>query len=426
MDDNARSLAAGPENFDFTDSRGPVDAIGFIEEYLDELGLEVLFDDTILLKGYATQAESRADVERFLTQPTISLKDILDGARLHPRRHQHQLSVGDLVSALRQAVKARQVQRRKAVLRPLLAGTSETDRAADEWARLAGLFELEQGLAIGILRHFVWQVFQKVLGRPVDHHLVPVVFSETQGSGKTTFCRCFIGPLHELATGAALLSDLADPRSSDIFRFPVLFLDDLEKLSGASSPVLKAILTATSMRRRRLGTSLSEDVRQATTPIATSNLGIEKLVDDPTGHRRFVQLNFRNGNAEKGGDPKLWEIVRDTNYKLLWRSVDAFGPTPLGPHLRDLYRHQDASKPQNALLGWLRTFDDTRDDVKRIRTRDGVRARGLYELFVSDTRETISEPRFSAEMRRWLGCSGVPFADTVKMNEGRLYRFSKP
>ena len=73
---------------------------------------------------------------------------------------------------------------------------SERARAEEEWHRLANsVFTTEAALAAAVLKHFIWQVKQKLLRRPVKHHLMPVVFSPEQGSGKTTFVQKFLGPL---------------------------------------------------------------------------------------------------------------------------------------------------------------------------------------------------------------------------------------
>ena len=150
--------------------------------------------------------------------------------------------------------------------------------------------------------------------------------------------------LQELAVGPALLSDFADKRIGDIYRFPALFIDDMQRIDPRLVPVLKSLVTSEGIRRRRLGTSLSSTIPQLTTLIGTANLGIDELVADETGHRRFATLTFRNGEIANGGTPGVWEAVDRTDYGLLWRSVDAFGPCPIEDCLGDLYRRQAAGQ----------------------------------------------------------------------------------
>src|SRR5690349_21738563 len=60
----------------------------------------------------------------------------------------------------------------------------------------------------------------------------------------------------------AVLSDFADKRSGDIYRFPVLFIDDMEKIDPRLVPVLKSLVTSERFRRRRLGSSVSTTIPQ--------------------------------------------------------------------------------------------------------------------------------------------------------------------
>jgi hypothetical protein len=160
-------------------------------------------------------------------------------------------------------------------------------------------------------------------------------------------------------------------------------------------------------------------VRQDATLIATSNTEIDKLIQDPTGHRRFVQLAFRNGNVAKGGLPEIWSIVADIDYETLWRSVDPLEPSPLRPHLRELVAYQESLRPQSQLLLWLRTLDGER--LLRIRTRHGVGAEALYELYVSETRDDITLKRFSDQMMRLFEHPDVPFSGKTRTRDKRFY-----
>ena len=121
---------------------------------------------------------------------------------------------------MRQVLREEKHRRRNFVMRPLLETVPSADRhmARQEWDRVSSLFKMLPFLCIAIFQHFIWQVKQKVLGRAVVFHLMPIVMSSVQGSGKTTFVKMFLGPLRELATGASLLSDFSDRRTLGLFR----------------------------------------------------------------------------------------------------------------------------------------------------------------------------------------------------------------
>jgi hypothetical protein len=349
---------------------------------------------------------------------------VIDELLLELKAEGMKLTKGDAERALRKVVRGDQQERRNIIAMPLLQPVDSAGRelAGNAWSRLAeDVFEMEVPLVVAVLQHFIWQVKQKLLGRPVVHHLMPVVSSPVQGSGKTTFVLQFLRPLRELATGPVLLSDFADRRSGDIYRFPAVFIDDMGTIAPQLVPVLKSLVTSEGFRRRRLGSSVSVGVRQLTTLIGTTNSGIEQLIADETGHRRFGVLPFRNGEIAKGGDARVWTTVESTDYELLWRSVDAFGPCPIKPYLGALVRHQAGACRPDDLKTWLLGLNLTSEAARRITTRDGLRAQGLHELFCVETGSTVSLSRFGLELKRHVADPAVPLAPKIKTERGWFY-----
>jgi hypothetical protein len=369
-------------------------------------------------------AVTQADVEACLASEDIDALWVIDEILLDLHARRIRLRKSDVERALRRVMREDQRRRRNLIVRPLLAGISPSDRARaeQEWLHLASsVFVTDATLAAAVLKHFVWQVKQKLLRRPVRHHLMPVVFSPEQGSGKTTFVLRFLGPLQELAIGPVLLSDFADKRSGDIYRFPVLFIDDMERIDSGLVPVLKSLVTSEGFRRRRLGTSVSSTIPQLTTLIGTANIGVDELVADDTGNRRFATLRFRNGEVANGGDPGVWEAVDRADYGLLWRSVDAFGPCPIEACLGDLFRLQAAGRRHGDLAAWLIAMDVRCDAVARITMRAGVKAKALWELFREETGSTMSMTRFGMELTRLVADPMVPFDRRVVTMDGTFY-----
>ncbi|GEO16694.1 hypothetical protein [Microvirga aerophila] len=166
---------------------------------------------------------------------------------------------------------------------------------------------------------------------------------------------------------------------------------------------------------------MSTTIPQLTTLIGTANLGIDELVADGTGHRRFAMLTFRNGESANGGSPEVWEAVDRTDYELLWRSVDAFGPCPVENCLGDLFRLQTASCRDGDVGAWLMSLDLGSDAIRRITTKNGVKAGPLWELFREETGSTMSITRFGMEMARLTADPRVPFGRKVKTMSGTFY-----
>jgi hypothetical protein len=403
------------------------DTEDFVRDYMASRQIEVLFDGALFLRGHPLQAITVEDIDAVLAVDPPSVLDLLDEIVLFARSSGARIKKVDLSVALRQVLRTERRRRYQIVLRPLLqiCSPDELERAMDAWKKMGGLFDLDGDLVIAVLKHFCWSVKQKQLGRPVVHHCMPIIFSSTQGTGKTVFMKRFLAPLRELATDSALFSDLADRRSGDIFRFPVILLDDMERIPPSAVPALKAVLTSDRLRRRRLGTSLSDGIRQACVPIGTSNQMVHELVEDDTGHRRFAMLPFRNGAVVKGGDIAVWDTVNSIDYELLWRSVDAFAPSPLLPHLEDLQRHQGIAGKERGLLGWLLNLDLQSEAIRNLTTRKGLRAQSLHALFMAQTRTEMSAQRFADEMGRYCLRPDTPFGDKVKTEAGALYRLKR-
>lgn len=422
--DNGDETPLAPNNLSI-DNTVPVEsAMEFVRNHLDAHGIEVLFNGGLSLRGRKMEAITPDDIDEVLAIDPPSVADLLDEMVLSARDVGSRLRKGELSAALRQTIRAERKNRHTTVLRPLLDNCSseELAQARDQWRRIGELFDMQNDLAVAVLQHFCWSVKQKQLRRTVMHHCMPIIFSTAQGTGKTVFVKKFLSPLRELASDTALFTDLADPRSGEIFRFPVILLDDMEQVPAAMVPVLKQVLTSASLLRRKSGTSLSVPIRQAGIPIGTSNRMIHELVEDDTGHRRFAMLPFRNGAVTKGGDAAVWDTVNTINYELLWRSVDAFAPSPLLPYRADLQRHEDGASSKGGMLGWLIGLDLESEAVRNLTTPKGLRAQELHDLFEAQTGIELSAQRFASEMQRYLLRPDTPFGDKIRTEHGALYR----
>lgn len=399
------------------------DPVRFVQQCLDTVGLEFLFNGTLAYKGKLLSAATPDQIDEYLNLERLDFGDVEDRIYLYAVKHGYRWGKGQIGPALRQLRGRARHDRRNTVLRPYLDPPSrrELADAAREWKRVSQLFEAPAALSIASLQHVIHQVKCKALGRSVDHHLMVVIWSLIQGGGKSTFTRFFCSPLRELVAQNAVLRQVADDRSAEIFQYLLILIDDIEVLEKAMADI-KSILTGEELSRRTLGASSLRTIRQNATLIGTANGPPHLLLPDATGHRRFVGLPYRNGNGAKGGDVSLWLLASSINYELLWRSVDVFAPSPIHDVLDELYRYQDIGKPIDPLLKWLRGLDVHAECVREITVRAGIRARKLRELYERQTGQTISDNKFQAEMARYYTDDSTPFADQVELNIGMLYR----
>jgi hypothetical protein len=406
------------------DALDPTNATLFVEQAMATFKIEVRYDGSLVQEGMLQRADTRATVDEVLAADELIEADVLDQLILIKHNHDYTLIKAEaLKAAFRRYCRLQQNLRRKQVMAPLLRiATQEEQAMADaEWRKLELLFEADTALPRWVIAHFMWQVKQKVLGRPVVHHLMPIVYSSIQGSGKTTFVRKLLDPLQELASADTLLSDFADKKSGSIYRYLVVTVDDMELLPKAAVPALKSLITSHRINRRKVHTNQNMSIRQRATLIGTANAIVQELINDGTGHRRFATLSFRNGDSAKGGDPAIWDLVSELDYRLLWLSVDAFGPSPIAPYLRELHEFQNQGRPVPPLLTWLREVDVESSTIKSITTRWGVLSDPLRNLFMTQTGIMISRQKFKEEMMTHLSDDKVPFAEWRGLEVGKVY-----
>lgn len=411
------------------EAKGP-DAVSLVRSVMANRELFFRFDGSIQVGSGPRRVYGPGEAEAWRERPDDwTVARLLDATTDEVRGHGLDHRGADVARALRRIVREDRQARETTVMMPLLFDpleAAERARAEAMWLRLVGtILDMDPELGVGVLQHFVWQVKRKQLYLPVCHHLMPVLVSPVQGSGKTTFLRRFLGPLQELASDPVLLSDLADRRSGEILGFPVVFVDDVERLDPRLNATLKSLLTADAVSRRRLGSSSADKRRQRATLIGTANEPIATLICDPTGHRRFAELPFRNGAVAKGGDVAVWRAVEEADYDLLWRSVDGFGPSPILHHLAALVAAQAAAAPPDRLRECLVRLDLRSADVQNISMRGGVRADDLRLLLCALLGEEITANRFCARMAELVGDPLVPFKPKIRLSQGYIYPLKK-
>ena len=416
--------AQGQADHSYSNFRVISDVEDFVEEYLGQHRIEIFFDDSVKYIGALEKAETPLDVKAYLLAEKLDLKILLDSMMLEQRARKLKLAKADVQRAL---AHARDKRRQERVLRlfssvggrnPYFSEFKQSQVDAD-WLRLAqALFEPNAELVAACLKHFVWQVKRKILGRSVDRPLMPVIFSPEQGTGKTTFVRKFLSPLCELVALSSF-SQYADQRSLELYRFPVLFMDDADGGDKKQVPEVKSLMTADRVFRRVLGTSLTAATQQLSSLIGTTNYPIETVIADETGHRRFVSLRFRNGKVEAGGTAEVWQAVRDMDPVALWRSVNEFEDSPLAERLSELYAHQKQFGTPDVVLEWLLHLDMDSDDIRFMHGKHGVPAEQLWKLFCQQTGESLSNTAFASRMKQHVSNPATPFAEKIKAGAKR-------
>jgi hypothetical protein len=390
----------------------PGNPMAFVAQLAHELGVEVLFNGRMVFRNQRVKAESPEQVREVLYADHMDPSIFLERAIIWNKMLDYDYRTVELKSAVREFVRIRKKVRKavviEALLRPL--SLSEAADAAAEWEKLPELFDMDPQLVVACMQHFVWQVLRKQIGLEVTHHLMPVIVSPDQGAGKTRFLSALLAPLKELASAPARTSDLVDKRAISMLDYVVVVLDDMEKIARQEVENLKSLITSAEQLRRMMQTSMDVTAKQNTTLIGTSNSPINQLIPDDSGHRRFVEMPFRNGNVVKGGDPKIWPTINGLKAELLFRSVNPWLESPIVPHLEALAGHQAQMKVESKLLRWLNALNPDSAEMVAITTARGVRAGLLRDLYEAQNDVDISTNEFSKEMDALIARKQGPFA----------------
>ena len=227
--------------------------------------------------------------------------------------------------------------------------------ASDICERLVELCRLlaptmDPAMVADVLRKFVWQVKRKLAGLPIADPLMPVLVGP-QGVGKSLLMDKLTEPLAEVSCDASL-ADLSDNRRIGMWANYVIKLDEMSKAEKADIETIKHVLTAKTLTRRVFNTQNDVAVSQRATMIGATNMPLAEVVRDPTGMRRFAEIQF----AGKDGTEERVQAILTFDWLAIWQSVDKDGADPIAPWRAELAVQQEASRSKSPIEVWLETY----------------------------------------------------------------------
>ena len=200
-------------------------------------------------------------------------------------------------------------------------------------------------LDCAVVRHTIWQVKRRAMGRRVEHDLMVACTGREQGSGKSTAMEKFCSPVAELAIPIRA-STLTDDRNVPaLSRSLIGVWDEMEGATKANLEALKFTITANYITYRPMGTNDMVRIQRRMTLLASSNYGLESLIRDPTGNRRSHEL--------KAAPRCDWDVINGLDYDAMWRCVSADDPAPILPYLDQLRQAQQAIAYTDIYQRWI-------------------------------------------------------------------------
>lgn len=392
------------------------DIILGIEKYMSDHNIFVGADGDLIHRfKTANSLEDLAELGA-LDAPTAA--DIVDAVHFKE---------GFLTSELKIAVrlvrrshaKARKVELIQGITKKL--SPAECEAATHSMLRFVSrVFHNDPETACSVMLHFIYQVKRKLARLPVTDHLMPILVSTRQGVGKSRAINRLLAPLAEMAKSVRL-SDLADPRSIFVFRHPVLVVDDMESIERKAVANLKNRMTDDTVRGRGMQSNHDVGTDQRATFIGSSNESVMDTVPDPTGHRRFYELSFRNGNPADGGDPEVWKAVTETDFLPIWQSVDPFAASPIEAVRDSVFGSTGPRPPKSKVHAWALALDVQSEAFRRVQQEPGVQAQLLFDLYAEQCQDAwMSIKQFGILMREATKDENVPL-DWPKRRSNAMY-----
>jgi hypothetical protein len=179
-------------------------------------------------------------------------------------------------------------------------------------------------------------------GIPITNHLMAVIYG-IQGKGKSKTLELMLAPLGHLVS-AGDFQRLGDIREVSMFKSYVVVMDEMQKASQADVERVKNVITRDHFNYRPMNTNANVSTIQNAVFIGTSNRTLDQMILDPTGNRRFFQIDWSHSAG-----PTEWAYFNSLDIVSMWRSVDHLGDDPTLPFMAEIRAVQEGSAFRNTV-----------------------------------------------------------------------------
>lgn len=326
---------------------------GFVEEFVRKKKITLLFDGSLNWRQYPQISR-----EVFLTKVQQEYRIFATTFKIASPNRLSRLDLHHQFKELLYESRADKLLRLGNVLRfNPEAGQSELDRfvgALFPEGNTEHLF-----FAKKVFECFIWQVKRKIAGIPVEHHIMPVLYSKKHGTGKSVSVARLVDPLKEFTLHLQL-----DVFRDSFFRKAfsenyVVVFDELQGAGRTDIDSMKNVITADTLSARGMRTQEVDTIPQNCTFIGTSNRPLTDMIFDNTGMRRFVELeldckaNLELITGEKWVDGERQKVSKPIDFLKVWRSVSELGLNPILAIKESLDEHQEGLRTKSTVEQWL-------------------------------------------------------------------------
>jgi len=181
-------------------------------------------------------------------------------------------------------------------------------------------------LIVAFTKHYIWQIKRYVFGYAVHSPYFLNIYGTKQHTGKTFLMDFLTSPVSQFSESATLDQVLDERLSYYFYKNFVVKFDELSlnSITGEGKMGLiasfKKLLTATDINHRVLGTHNSTKASRTFSGISTSNLPLTSVIYDPTGMRRFFQIEFQCD--KRGAQERVDRIKENIDILKIYQAID--------------------------------------------------------------------------------------------------------
>lgn len=277
-----------------------------------------------------------------------------------------------------------------------------------------------------MLAHWIWTVKRRViLQDPQPALQFMIVFHGRQGGGKTSLVEnhlCSVFGNKVISTDLSVIHDGGKEfkkwTENAVVNFDELSMRGLHDGKRTRTPeLLKQLITSGRTHERMYHTQTQQSFAIRATFCGSSNKPLAEFISDPTGMRRYWEINC-NTTAE---NPEFdWDVLENFDWQTLWQAVDEnleFGYVQTHHKMYPLISEiQDSYCVQPQLRRWFEeTYEvywdkelvgKTATDINRNSEllEDGVRvvsAMGLYGEYTEGMADISS---YAVSQSQFMGC----------------------
>lgn len=201
-----------------------------------------------------------------------------------------------------------------------------------------------------VMIHWARNIKLKMAGKKATDHIMPILYGNIQGAGKTTLVEKILSYFPGAFVSAGEMQLITDDRSrARMLSKAVVFIDELAGAQKADIDTLKRVITSECEDIRTLGSNEVVEYRNNMSIISASNTSVYDVIQDTTGMRRYAQIDVTTFN---------WDDVNDFDYSAWWKSIDISKASPIS-HYSTYIANAGKVSVANPLHQFLDTLNDT-------------------------------------------------------------------